>query len=160
MLDSDFWGDIGAAPIEFAALTRVFYNVINNAVKYSDDDHVYVSFLSLPTAAPRDVRFVVYNHISADHYEVLLGQYPHGLSNLFRGGFTTGGSGLGMRTCAEHVAEDYGLAKIEQCIEGGYVGAAYQQSYFVTWFHWPVAHVQSQPETGAARTVGSAAAHL
>lgn len=144
VFDSDFWGDISAAPIEFAALTRVFYNMLNNAVKYSNDEYVYVSLLRLQTTDPRDVRFVLYNRISAEHHAVLLKHYPNGLGELFRGGFTTGGSGIGMRTCAEHVAGDYGLAKVDQCIEGGYVGATYQHSYFVSWFHWPTAYVHGQ----------------
>ena len=125
--------------VELAALNRALYNLINNAIYYTSDGYIYVSVMGLPNVQPRDVRFVVYNCIGVDHRQTLLQEYAMDLGALFRGGFTTGGSGLGLRICAECVATQYGLASVDRCIEAGYVGARVYDAYFVSWIHWPAA---------------------
>jgi len=58
---------------------------------------------------------------------------------LFAGGFTTGGSGLGMSICAQFVANAYGLQDTAQALDERYLGASRLDDCFVAWFHWPVA---------------------
>jgi signal transduction histidine kinase len=139
MLDCEFQGNISERCIEFAALDRVLYNLINNAVRHTADDWVYLSIFPLVDEQEHNVRFVIYNQIRPEHQELLLAQFGDQLHQLFNGGFTTGGSGLGMQICADFVADAYGLGSVQRCVEQGYIGARIVDSYFLTWFHWPVA---------------------
>ena len=74
--------------------------------------------------------FVIYNHVSPAHAAQLHERYADHLGNLFQGGFTTGGTGLGMRICADIIGNAYGLPSVEQCIQGGYVGVALVDAFF------------------------------
>lgn len=137
VLACEFQGNISERCIEFAALDRVLYNLINNAVRHSADNRVYLSIF--PLADEHNVRFVIYNQIRSQHRALLHTQFGDQLNLLFKGGFTTGGSGLGMQICADFVADAYGVGSVQRCVEQGYIGAQVVDSYFVTWFHWPVA---------------------
>lgn len=139
VLDCDFQGNISERCIEFAALDRVLYNLINNAVRHTADSRVYLSIFPLTDEHEHNVRFVIYNQIRPEHQTLLQSQLGDDLHQLFKGGFTTGGSGLGMQICADFVADAYGVGSVQRCVEQGYIGARIVDSYFVTWFHWPVA---------------------
>jgi len=58
-------------------------------------------------------------------------------SALF-GGFTTGGTGLGLRIAADLVGRAYGVPH-EMLPYDEYVGAKLVGRTFVSWFHWPLA---------------------
>lgn len=136
LVDCRFEGTVSERCIEFAALDRVLYNLINNAARFTANGLVYLAIFPLTDA--RDVRFVVYNQTSAEHRERLQERFGNDLSSLFQGGFTTGGTGLGMRICAEFVTDAYGVGTVERSLEDSYLGAQLRSDYFVTWFHWPV----------------------
>lgn len=136
VLDSQFDGNVSERCIEFAALDRVLYNLINNAARHAADQYVYLVIFPLDE---HNVRFVVYNRVAPEHRSLLRERFGDNLSALFEGGFTTGGTGLGMRICADFVADAYGVHGFKRCLTEGYVGANGVDDYFVTWFHWPVA---------------------
>lgn len=136
VVDCRFDGIVSERCIEFAALDRVLYNLINNAVRFAANSRVYLSILPLETG--QDVRFVVYNQATAEHQQRLHERFGDDLGQLFRGGFTTGGSGLGMRICAEFVMDAYGVGSVDRCVAEGYLGAQLREDHFIAWFHWPL----------------------
>jgi signal transduction histidine kinase len=138
-LDCRFDGNISERCLEFSALDRVLYNMVNNAVRHTADDVVYLSIFPANPDQPHDVRFVIYNAITPAHRQILHDRFGANLNQVFGSGFTTGGSGLGLRICAHFVANAYGVHEFEQATGAGYLGAALLDDYFVNWFHWPVA---------------------
>jgi len=134
--DASYSGNISERCLEFAALDRVVYNLINNAIAHSADSNVYVVILPLGDH-PHHLRFVIYNRVDEEQRIALNTRFPDGPSQLFYGGFTTGGNGLGMRICADFVCNAYGLATVEQGLQQRYFGVVLGDAYFITWFHWP-----------------------
>lgn len=139
LVDCRFEGNVSERCLEFAALDRVLYNLMNNAVHNTADGMVYLSIMPFPEADPQNLRFVIYNAVSPEQQARLTKQHPQQLGGLFRGGFTTGGTGLGMRICAEFVTNAFGLRNIDEGLRGFYFGAAIEQGCFINWFHWPIA---------------------
>ena len=138
-LDCQFNGDISERCMEFSALDRVVYNIMNNAVRFTADHTVYFSIFGLEDAEhPQNVRFVVCNQITEDHHQTLRTRFGDQTNQVFGTDFTTGGSGMGMAICAGFVANAYGLNSIERALNEGYCGAKIINDTFVTWFHWPV----------------------
>lgn len=138
LVESDYHGSISESCLEFAALDRVLYNLINNAVRFALDNMVYVRIFPLDDT-DEVLRFVVYNRSSAEHLSMLHAKFERTLSEVFLGGFTTGGSGLGLRICAEFVTNAFGLETVEQAMQLGYFGATKHDDYYVAWVHWPTA---------------------
>ncbi len=139
MVECQFDGNVSERCLEFAALDRVLYNLMNNAVRNTSDELVYLAILPLPEEPPIDLRFVIYNHIGDEQRQVLQERYGSELGNLFRGGFTTGGTGLGMRICGDFVTNAYGVYPLDEGVKKGYIGATLIDNFFVNWFHWPIA---------------------
>jgi signal transduction histidine kinase len=137
-VESHSQGSISERCVEFAALDRVIYNLINNAVRFTASGSVLLGMLSVPEEAPESVRFIVANPIADEHRERLRERFGDQLAQLFIGGFTTGGSGAGLRICAEFVANAYGVEPLEHALAGGYVGAKIVDDAFVSWVHWPL----------------------
>jgi signal transduction histidine kinase len=138
-VDSHFMGDIAERCLEFSALDRVIYNLINNAVLNSADEQVHMAILPLQLDGQEHLRFVVANRVSAEQLGRLAARFPEGPGALFQGGFTTGGNGLGLRICADFICNAYGLSSVEQGLAEGHFGAALLDDIFAAWFHWPVA---------------------
>lgn len=134
-----FNGNIAERCLEFAALDRVIYNLVNNAARNSADGRVYLAIQPLAGPEPHDLRFIVANRVTAEQAVALAARFPAGPGDLFHGGFTTGGSGLGMRISADFIANAYGLANVAQGLAEGHFGARLHDDLFVAWFHWPVA---------------------
>lgn len=138
-VDCSFAGNVSERCLEFAALDRVLYNLMNNAVRNTADDEVFLAIMPIPQAEPENLRFVIYNRIDADQHTLLRERYGTDVGALFHGGFTTGGTGLGMRICADFVTNAFGIRTVDDGLHGGYFGAVQQDEYFVNWFHWPIA---------------------
>jgi signal transduction histidine kinase len=136
-VDCRFDGTISQYCSVFAALDRVLYNLINNAVQHGAGGSVDLVIFALDAEQPCDVRFVVLNQITSEHRARLEEQFDDQINRLFQGGFSTAGTGLGLRISAEFVADAYGLRNVEACVDGKYVGAALVEDYFVSWVHWP-----------------------
>ncbi|NTV64492.1 MAG: HAMP domain-containing histidine kinase [Oscillochloris sp.] len=137
LVDCRFRGWVSERCLEFSALDRVIYNLINNATAHTADGRVYLSIFPLG-AEPANLRFVVINRVTAAQEVRILDRFPAGPGQLFVGGFTTGGSGLGMRICADFVGNAYGIPSVAQALEKGYLGARFIDGHFVAWFHWPI----------------------
>ena len=132
-VDSTYEGPVSRRCLEFAALDRVLYNLMNNAVRFTGDGVVTLYLREVGG----NLRFVVANTITADQLDALRAAHGDALGNLFLGGFTTGGEGVGLSICAEFVANAFGLSGAADAITDGHVGATVLDDTFVTWFHWP-----------------------
>ena len=135
---SDFDGAISSCCLEFSSLERVLYNLVNNAARHSADGKVrfFVREVRDQTEG-HDVQFAVANRVKPEERTTLEQRFGDDLSGLFRGGFTIGGTGVGMKVIAEIVANAYGLTSVAAATEGGYVGAQLVGEEFVAWAHWP-----------------------
>lgn len=135
----EYRGTIAERCLEFSALDRIIYNLVNNAVRNTADGEVGVTIFAPDREDPRDLRFVVANAVAGDQVRALESRFGDDLGGLFRGGFTTGGTGLGMSICAEFVMHAYGVDSLDEALGGRYVGARLEDDRFLAWFHWPTA---------------------
>jgi len=138
---SEWSGAVAERCMEFAALDRVLYNLVNNAARFAPDGvvDVYLRRATEPDEVPENLQLVVANHVTSAHAAALRERFGDDLSGLFQGGFTTGGQGLGMRIVADFVSHGYGLRKLKRTVAEGYCGAQLEGETFVAWFHWPAA---------------------
>ncbi|WP_298405030.1 ATP-binding protein [uncultured Chloroflexus sp.] len=144
VVDARYNGVVADRCVEFSALDRVIYNLINNATRHSADHRVMVGIYPLFDCSSPSLRFVVANRIDPLQRSALDQRFGQQWSNLFRGGFTfssdgSKGHGFGLAICAELVANAYGLPNGLAAIAGNYVGAIPHGDLFVAWFHWPIA---------------------
>jgi signal transduction histidine kinase len=137
-ITNTFDGVISERCLEFSALDRVIYNLINNATRHTADHKVYFAIVPLDDEQPQHVRFVIYNQVRPEQRATLQERFAGSLGELFRGGFTTGGTGVGLRICADFVNNAYGIHSFEKGLSGGYFGARLLGDYFVNWVHWPM----------------------
>lgn len=137
----DFEGSVSECCMEFAALDRVLYNLVNNAGRFAADGTVGVDVLPLEEAGTTVLRFAVSNPVSPEHGRRLRERFACAercdLRTLFLGGFTTGGHGHGLRICTDLVTHGFALPSAEAAVDAGYVGATLLEDTFVAWFHWP-----------------------
>jgi signal transduction histidine kinase len=138
-VDCRYDGAISERCLEFSALDRALYNLINNATRHTANGKVYLSIFTPTSQDPQDLRFVIYNAIAEEQQRMLREHYDNMLGELFRGGFTTDGSGIGMRICADFVNHAYGIHDFDRGLRGQYFGAQFIDDYFINWFHWPLA---------------------
>ncbi len=135
-VDSRFDGNISECCVEFGALDRILYNLINNASRHTATDRVRLTIVPLPATHPLDLRFIVANEVSETEAANLGSRDP---TELFRPGVSSTGSGFGMTVAADFVANAYGLGSRDEAVAGQYVGAQLVDRRFVAWFHWPIA---------------------
>jgi signal transduction histidine kinase len=136
-LRCDFKGSVSERCMEFAALDRVIYNLVNNAARFAEDGHVGLNVFPIDGQPDTDLRFVVMNRVAPEHRERLEADLGAELSSVFAGGYTTGGHGLGLRICGDFVVHGYGLPSLHTALDDGYLGARLVRDTFVAWFHWP-----------------------
>lgn len=148
-LHCDFTGNVSECCLEFSALDRVLYNMINNAARFTTDDRVQLAALPLDGRAATNVRFTVANRCDPEHLARLRERFGDELGRVFLGGFTTGGRGLGLEICADFVCHVYGLMSPREALALGYVGAAAIRDHFVAWFHWPGRRTETWPQDQA-----------
>ncbi|PDW04008.1 ATP-binding protein [Candidatus Viridilinea mediisalina] len=138
-VDCAFDGYVAERCLEFAALDRILYNLINNAVRHSPDSEVALAILPLPADKPSQLRLGVANRLTpAQHMR--LNQLVEGdHKRLFAGGLTIGGSGHGLRICADFVQRAFGLRQLDLALAMGYLGVSVPDERIIFWVHWPVA---------------------
>jgi signal transduction histidine kinase len=141
LVDCQYDGTVADRCVEFAALDRVLYNVMNNATRFTADQQVYLIIVPLLEASEASLRFVIANRITAVQRAALEARFSDHLGELFAGGFTTGGNGVGMSICAEIITNAYGLGSATQAVTDRYLGAITMADMFLLWFHWPIAAV-------------------
>lgn len=138
-VESDYSGNIAECCVEFGALDRVLYNLINNACRHTVSGEVKLSIHSQPAgdAQPENLRFCVSNPVGA---EERLGLSARGdLRTLFEPGVSSTGSGLGLTVAADFVTNAYGLRSNGAALDDSYLGARLHHGAFHAWFHWPIA---------------------
>jgi signal transduction histidine kinase len=119
--------------VECAAIDRVAYNFLNNAVRYAEQPRIAVGLAVLD----HDLRVAVANSIAPRHRATLVELLAKQPTALFEG-YTTSGSGHGLRIVGDLVGRAYGVPSTKALIEGGYVGAKILEDGFLGWFHWPL----------------------
>ena len=139
----EFEGSISERCMEFAALDRVVYNLVNNAARFAADGKVDLNIFAIdedgrgPARDETDLRFVVMNRLHPHHGARIRADLGDDLSSLFGGGYTTGGHGLGLSICGDFVTDGYGLPSLHTALANGYLGARIIRDTFLVWFHWP-----------------------
>jgi len=121
--------------VEFGALDRILYNLINNASRHAASAALSLSIFPIPDAEGGNLRFVLTNSVApadAAHLGTL------DLRTLFRAGVSTTGSGYGLSVAAEFVANAFGITSVEKAVDEQYLGARLDGEVFRAWFHWPV----------------------
>jgi signal transduction histidine kinase len=136
-LQCDFVGGVSECCLEFSALDRVLYNLVNNAARFATDDRVQLAVLPLDGRETTNLRLAVANRVTPEHAALLRERFGDELGRLFLGRFTTGGRGLGLEICGDFVCHVYGLMSPREALALGHVGAALVRDRFVAWFHWP-----------------------
>jgi hypothetical protein len=131
-------GTLCESCLEFSSLDRIVYNLMNNAARFTKDNIVLFGIVGIPAEAPEVVRFVVANAVTPEHREALAARFGDEPGELFRGGFTTGGHGVGARICADFCAHAFGISDFDEALNSGYFGARWIEDMLVTWFHWPI----------------------
>ncbi len=135
---SDFEGDISSSCLEFSSVERAIYNLVNNAMHHTTDGLIRLYVLAHETGIDAEnVQIATANAIDPGEAQRLRESFGERLGELFMGGFTIGGSGVGLSICTELVSNAYGLGRFHDAVEGGYVGADILQDQFVAWIHWP-----------------------
>jgi hypothetical protein len=137
---SNFDGGLSSSCLEFSTVERAMYNLVNNAISHTADGYVQLFVTALEPDEPENVKIATANAISLDEQAEIERAFGDNLGDLFEGGFTIGGSGIGLSVCARMVSRAYGVESIRRTIEDGYVGAALRDDAFISWMHWPVWH--------------------
>ena len=135
----DFHGNIAECCVEFGALDRVLYNLVNNACRHTASGEVKLAIQSAPEGEkqPENLRFQVSNPVNLVDERHLTAQGD--LSALFKPGVSSTGSGFGLTVAVDFVTNAFGLKARAEALDGGYLGAHYIDREFRAWFHWPVA---------------------
>lgn len=138
-VESDYLGNIAECCVEFGALDRVLYNLINNACRHTASGEVKLSIHGQPAgdAQPDNLCFCVSNPVGVEEAHRLSERGD--LRTLFEAGVSSTGSGLGLTVAADFVTNAYGLRSHGAALDGSYLGARYDHGAFHAWFHWPIA---------------------
>jgi len=141
-VDHHYDGPIAECCVEFGALDRILYNLMNNAVRHAAEKEVRLFVLPLPDQSePENLRFALSNRVAdADLAKLAQIGALHDLRELFASGVSTTASGLGLTIVTDFVCNAYGIVIREDAFEDGYLGARVEQGNFVIWFHWPMSH--------------------
>lgn len=121
--------------VEFGALDRVLYNLLNNACRHGAGNRIHLAIFRVPEEEGRNLRFVLLNALSEEDETRLRST---NLQSLFESGVSTTGSGYGLNVAAEFVAHAYGIAQPEEAVAQSYLGAKLLAHRFAIWFHWPI----------------------
>lgn len=130
----EYDGLLASCCLEASAVDRVVYNYVNNATRFSAGPNIRMEILPI---GGDTVRWIVANPISRDQAQWLRKETSGDLSQLFRGGLTRGGNGLGLSNCADFVAAAFGLPDIDSALQGRYLGAMVEDGWYLAWAHWP-----------------------
>ena len=135
----NFHGNIAECCVEFGALDRVLYNLLNNACRHTVSGEVKLAIESASQGAdqPENLRFCVSNPVDMVD-EQRLARHKD-LRELFKAGVSSTGSGFGLAVALDFVTNAYGLKAGTQALDEGYLGAQLVDREFLIWFHWPIA---------------------
>lgn len=137
---SRFDGVVSSCCMEFAALDRALYNLINNATRFTADERVKVVVTADQPSGHANLRFAISNAVNPADMARLkdtLTAKRADLTSLFAGGITLGGNGFGMRICADLVCHNYELDRVDTALEQGLLGIDISDEQFRVWFSCP-----------------------
>mgnify|MGYP006272366187 CR=1 FL=1 len=137
---SDYDGGLSSSCLEFSTVERAMYNLVNNAIAHTADGLVQLFVTALEPAEPENVKIATANTIDDEEFSKIRETFGSELGRLFEGGFSIGGSGVGLSVSARMVSRAYGVESVRRAIEEGYVGAEVRGNVFIAWMHWPVWH--------------------
>ena len=129
---------VAESMIELAALERVLYNLVNNAVRHCAHPHVGIRITPSPHFADM-VIIEVWNTLDAQQYRRLLQLCPDAnWQRLVRESLSTTGSGLGLGICADIVAHMCGMDHVEHVMAARYFHVDATSTSFHVQFVWPL----------------------
>jgi signal transduction histidine kinase len=120
--------------VEFGALDRILYNLLNNACRHAAADPVRLVLVPVPDPTGDNLRFILLNEVSREDLAFLA---RRDLGSLFDEKTSTTGSGYGLAIVKEFVSHAFGLDRDAQAVQQGYIGARLLGERFAVWFHWP-----------------------
>ena len=142
-----YTGLLASCCLEASAVDRIVYNYINNAIRFSAGAAIH---LDIAPVGDDTVRWVVANPIAPDQVAWLQQHTQGDLTQLFRGGLTRGGTGVGLTNCADFVAAAFGLPDITIALDGRYLGAAVEGGWYLAWAHWPALYTPEHAPAAVA----------
>jgi signal transduction histidine kinase len=132
-LQIEYEGNLTSCCQEVAAVDRVLYNFLNNAMRFTADDRVGLAILPLGGA----VRLVVANRLTPGQIAWTTEKTGGDFGRLFLGGITHGGQGIGLSTCADIVGAAFGVPERAEVVRRQLIGARLVEQTWCAWFHWP-----------------------
>ena len=134
-IDCSYNGAIAECCVEFGAVDRILYNLVNNAARHTADARVRISIApELEFGEPTNLCFTVSNRVSQEEEQLLA---DRDLGALFEPGVSSTGSGFGMTVVADFVGNAFGVSR-NRAVREHYLGAALAEGGFHAWFHWPI----------------------
>lgn len=133
---STVYGYIADSVIELAALERVLYNLVNNAVRHTAHEDVMID-ISYYDESHEVVRFSVTNSLTATQAEQLAILTANQPERLILMPLTTTGSGLGLGICADIVAHVFN-SDVDEIIRQNYFTVSWNATRFTVEFVWPM----------------------
>jgi len=130
---TNFEGAVAERCIEFAEVDRIFYHLVNNAIRHGSDKTLAVQVVE--SSNGDDLIWLFSNPVSENQAKVLQ-NFVDGRQSVFEYGIGSE-SGVGLGSLAESVAHAYGIEAQEQVISGSYAGSSFADGIFRIWFHWP-----------------------
>lgn len=128
-------GMVAERCIEFAEVDRLFYHLVNNAVRHGSGKRLAIQVVE--SADGEDLIWVFSNPVSRNQ-EASLRNLVEGRQNVFEYGVGSG-PGVGLGSLAESVGHAYGIESTVQAVSAGYLGTVLEDGMFRLWFHWPKA---------------------
>lgn len=136
---SSVHGYIADSVIELAALDRLLYNLVNNAVRYAHGKEIVIRISHFCTMDDM-VQFVVSNPITEEHQQLLNHLTGRNTQALVTSSMTTTGSGLGLGICADIVAHMF-QTDIDEILRQHYFTVQWHTNTFEVSFVWPLVDV-------------------
>jgi len=133
-LSLEYHGNLTSCCQEAAAVDRVLYNFLNNAMRFTADDKVGLAILPVSDTA---IRIVVGNPLTPGQIAWTREKTDDDFGRLFLGGITHGGQGIGLSTCADIVGAAFGVTERAAVVQRQLIGAKLVENLFCAWFHWP-----------------------
>jgi signal transduction histidine kinase len=129
---------IADSVIELAALERIVYNLINNAVRHADTPNVQLTIQACPTRS-RIAQVSVANTISPSQYAKLCTLCPdHDFSRLVTESLSTTNGGLGLGICADIVAHMFHCDSLQAVMAAGLFTLTCTPNQFIVTAAWPL----------------------
>lgn len=134
--NSTVYGYIADSVIELAALERVLYNLVNNAVRHIARGDVAVS-IDYVNESQENVRFSVCNELTTAQVDQLVALTNNQPEQLVLLPLSTTGSGLGLGICADIVAHVF-QSDVDEIIRQRYFAVSWSGERFCVSFVWPM----------------------